>query len=70
MQLPTINGKVCVNRLVLDRNEKIAVVSIGEDDLVFFQNGSMTDAPSLGSMTSPPGRLTKMDSQDRTCGKR
>jgi oleate hydratase len=30
---------------------------------VFFQNGSMTDASSLGSMTSPPRHLAKVDSQ-------
>jgi oleate hydratase len=35
---------------------------VNDDDLVFFQNGSMTDASSLGSMTSPPERLTKSDS--------
>ena len=26
-----------------------------EGDVVFMQNGSMTDASSLGSMTSAPG---------------
>jgi oleate hydratase len=34
-----------------------------DDDLVFFQNGSMTDASSLGSMTSPAKHLTKVDSK-------
>jgi oleate hydratase len=37
-------------------------VRINEDDWVFLQNGSMTDASSLGSMTSPPPELTKADS--------
>lgn len=37
-------------------------ISVGENDLVFFQNASMTDATSLGSMTSPPKHLTKADS--------
>ncbi len=37
-------------------------MTIGEDDLVFFQNGSMTDASSLGSTTSAPKHLTKTDS--------
>ncbi|SFK82658.1 oleate hydratase [Loktanella salsilacus] len=37
-------------------------ISVGEDDLVFFQNGSMTDASSVGSMTSAPKHLTKADS--------
>ena len=39
-------------------------VSVGEGDLVFLQNGSMTDASSLGSMVNAPAMLTKAD----TCG--
>jgi len=35
---------------------------VNSGDLVFMQNGSMTDASSLGSMTSPPMQLTKLDS--------
>jgi oleate hydratase len=35
---------------------------VGEDDLVFFQNASMTDASSLGSMTKAPAPLTKSES--------
>jgi oleate hydratase len=35
---------------------------VNEGDLVFMQNGSMTDASSLGSMTSAPRELTKADS--------
>jgi len=41
------------------RNE---VIVVNDGDLVFMQNGSMTDASSLGSMTSPPAKLTKADS--------
>jgi oleate hydratase len=41
------------------RNE---VIAVNDGDLVFMQNGSMTDASSLGSMTSPPKKLTKADS--------
>ena len=63
MELAADNGKISVKRLVLDQNEKQAIVSLDDDDLVFFQNGSMTDASSLGSMTSPPRHLTKADSQ-------
>ncbi len=37
-------------------------VAVGADDLVFFQNASMTDASSLGSMTRAPKHLTKADS--------
>ena len=42
------------------RNDEIIAVDSG--DLVFLQNGSMTDASSLGSMTEPPRRLDKNDS--------
>jgi oleate hydratase len=41
------------------RDQKIIV---NEGDLVFMQNGSMTDASSLGSMTRPPKKLSKTDS--------
>lgn len=34
-------------------------LSLDEDDLVLVQNGSMTDASSLGSMASAPARLGK-----------
>lgn len=37
-------------------------ITINDGDLVFVQNGSMTDASSLGSMTSKKKRLTKVDS--------
>jgi oleate hydratase len=34
---------------------------VGENDLVFLQNGSMTDASSLGSMTSAPRKRSKAE---------
>jgi oleate hydratase len=37
------------------------VIAVNDGDLVFMQNGSMTDASSLGSMSSAPKRLTKSD---------
>jgi oleate hydratase len=40
-------------------NESIVV---NDGDLVFLQNGSMTDASSLGTMTSAPPKLSKVDS--------
>jgi oleate hydratase len=49
----------CIHCLRADKSELIAV---NDGDLVFMQNGSMTDASSLGSMTSAPGKLTKADS--------
>jgi oleate hydratase len=38
------------------------MIAVRDGDVVFFQNGSMTDASSLGSMTSAPAKLTKADS--------
>jgi oleate hydratase len=35
------------------------IMQLEEGDLVFVQNGSMTDASSLGSMTAPPRKLKK-----------
>jgi oleate hydratase len=63
MDIVEDRGKISVKRLVLDQNTKSAVVSLSDGDLVFFQNGSMTDASSFGSMTSPAKHLTKIDSQ-------
>lgn len=37
-------------------------IELNNDDLVFLQNGSMTDASSLGSMDAAPQKLTKADS--------
>ncbi len=42
------------------------LLTVDEGDLVFLQNGSMTDASTLGSMTTPPDRHTKVDSQGWT----
>ncbi len=38
-------------------------IDVLPEDLVFFQNGSMTDASSYGSMHSAPPKLDKRDSQ-------
>jgi oleate hydratase len=62
MELVTEQGKHRVTKLVLDRSGAISGIDIAEDDLVFFQNGSMTDATSLGTQDAPPPRLTKQDS--------
>ncbi len=52
----TVTGIEC---LLQGRRELFDVYA---GDLVFLQNGSMTDASSLGSMTNAPGKLTKADS--------
>lgn len=62
LELKTVNGKFVVSQIKYNQSGKNETVSVGEDDLVIFQNGSMTDASSLGSMTTAPKHLTKADS--------
>jgi oleate hydratase len=62
VQLVDEDGNVRVRALTLKTGDHIDTVPVGADDLVFLQNGSMTDATSLGSMTSAPPHLTKADS--------
>ncbi|WP_432379642.1 oleate hydratase [Duganella sp. P38] len=45
------------------RDGEAFTLQVRPEDLVFFQNGSMTDASSYGSMHSAPARLDKRDSQ-------
>lgn len=56
------DGRFTVTGLHCRWPDKSEVVDVQEGDLVFFQNGSMTDASSLGSMTRAPEKLTKVDS--------
>lgn len=56
------DGKFTVTAIRCLKEGKSEVVAVSDDDLVFVQNGSMTDASSLGSMTSAPAKLTKADS--------
>ena len=44
------------------RQGKSEVIVVDDGDLVLLQNGSMTDASSVGSMTNPPEKRTKRDS--------
>jgi oleate hydratase len=60
--LTEIDGKFAVTRLTHLMSGRSADLAIGPRDLVFFQNGSMTDASSRGSMTRAPEPLTKADS--------
>jgi len=48
------------------REDKGEVIAVNDCDFVFLQNGSMTDASSLGSMTTAPAQLTKADSGNWT----
>ena len=56
------DGKFVVTDLSCLHNKQPETWAINEGDLVFFQNGSMTDASSLGSMTSAPEKRNKIDS--------
>ena len=58
----TEDGKFIVTGIHCLRQDKNEVIAVNDGDFVFIQNGSMTDASSLGSMTSAPGKLTKVDS--------
>ncbi len=42
--------------------DKPETIVVAEGDFVFFENASMTDASSLGSMTHAPATLTKAES--------
>jgi oleate hydratase len=54
--------KHTVTSIKLTRSGVEESVDVDSSDLVFFQNGSMTDATSIGSMTSAPKHLTKVES--------
>ena len=62
MEIVVRQNHHCVTQLTLDQGGQISAVAVGDNDLVFFQNGSMTDATSLGTHDSPPPNLTKTDS--------
>ena len=55
-------GKFVVTGLHCQDDEHSEWVAVHDGDFVFLQNGSMTDASSLGSMTAPPEKRTKADS--------
>lgn len=61
-----IENQFRVTDLVMCRNGVEEGIVIHPEDLVFLQNGSMTDASSLGSMTQPAPRLTKSRSLNWT----
>lgn len=59
-------GKFSVTGIHCLRQGKSELLVVNDGDLVFVQNGSMTDASSLGSMSKPPAMLTKTDSSGWT----
>ena len=60
--LTTEGGEIVVAGIHCTRNGSQEIVNVAAGDLVFFQNASMTDASSYGSMTSAPAPRTKQDS--------
>ncbi|PZO37199.1 MAG: oleate hydratase [Pseudanabaena frigida] len=54
-------GKVVVTGIHYQQRGESKAIAVKSGDLVFLQNGSMTDASSLGSMTIAPKKLTKED---------
>ena len=58
----TADGAFIATGIHCLRQDRSEVIAVDDGDLVFLQNGSMTDASSLGSMTSAPGKLTKGES--------
>ncbi|WP_407074854.1 oleate hydratase [Roseateles sp.] len=55
----TVDGRFEVIALHGRLNGQAEILQLEDDDLVFVQNGSMTDAASLGSMTIAPPKLKK-----------
>jgi oleate hydratase len=55
----TEEGKLIVTGIHYQQNGESKAITVENDDLVFLQNGSMTDASSLGSMAIAPKKLTK-----------
>lgn len=58
----TRDGDLIVTGIHCQRQGRSEVIRLNDRDLVFLQNGSMTDASSVGSMTTPPRKLSKADS--------
>lgn len=55
------DNQLVVTGIQCQRSGVRETLSVHEDDVVFLQNGSMTDASSLGSMSSAPAKLEKAD---------
>ena len=56
------SGKFMITGIHCLRHYDTEVIAVNDGDFVFLQNGSMTDASSLGSMANPPAKLAKEDS--------
>jgi oleate hydratase len=58
----TEGGAFAVTGIHCLRDGKSERLAVNDGDLVFLQNGSMTDASSVGSMTTAPRKRTKVES--------
>ena len=58
-----VAGKFAITGIHCLRAGGKDLIVVNDGDLVFVQNGSMTDASSLGSMGHAPSKLTKADSR-------
>ena len=58
----TLDGRVQVTALQTTHHGTSRRLEIADDDVVFFQNASMTDASTFGSMTAAPARMSKVES--------
>jgi oleate hydratase len=56
------NGQFIITGLHRRESAETRVIAVEDKDLVFLQNGSMTDASSLGSMSSAPPFVNKTES--------
>jgi oleate hydratase len=62
LEYKTESGKFMITGIHCLRHYDTEVIAVNDRDFVFLQNGSMTDASSLGSMSNAPEKLTKEDS--------
>ncbi len=63
IEVSEIENIVTVTSISYTNGSKKEKISIDPNDIVILQNGSMTDASTLGSMTEPPVHTTKNESQ-------
>jgi oleate hydratase len=63
LELDETDGATTVTAIHYTRDGETGIQRVRPEDLVFFQNGSMTDASSYGAMYSAPPKLDRHDSQ-------
>ena len=62
LDVSSVSGTSVVTKIHVRTSERDEILDVAEGDLVILQNGSMTDASSVGSMTHAPIARTKADS--------